>query len=73
MAATPNLNELKEATGSDNLADALKLLFIHDKSEEHDCLFETQMRDRRKLDLLAQLLVLAREGMDKKDDHLERM
>ena len=112
MAATPNIDELKRAAGSEKLADAFKLLFAHDKSEEqgflmrlgeesdqlraviekreqtiteadsfghfnfvaatgHDCLFVSQMRDRRKLDLLAQLLLLAREGMDEKDGHME--
>ena len=114
MAATPNLNEMKEVAGIDKLADAFKLLITHDKTEEegflmrigeesaqlravmekreqthdeadtfgqfhlvatagHDCLFEIQMRDQRKLDLLAQLLILAREGVEEKEEHLERM
>ena len=34
MTGTPNLNELKQASGTDNLADAFKVLIMHDKSEE---------------------------------------
>ena len=112
MAATPNIDELKKAGGSEKLGDAFKLLIAHEKSEKqgflmrlgeesdqlrsviekreqtineadsfghfnvvaatgHDCLFVTQLRDQRKLDLLAQLLLLAREGMDEKDAHVE--
>ena len=34
MAATPNLNEIKEACGSNDLADCYKFLFSHNKTEE---------------------------------------
>lgn len=37
----------------------------------HDVLLEMQMKDRRKLDLLAQLLLLSRESLKEKDQHLE--
>ena len=115
MAATPNLNELKDATESGKLVDAFKLLITHDKAEEQsfisrigeesshqrdvikkqeqtlteaatsytrfnavaatgqDCLMEIQMKDRRKLDLLAQLLLLSRQSMEEKDELLERI
>lgn len=39
----------------------------------HDCLLEIQLKDRRKLDLLAQLLVLCRQSLEEKDELLERM
>ena len=39
----------------------------------HDCLLEIQLKDKRKLDLLAQLLVLYRESLDEKDELLKRM
>ena len=39
----------------------------------HDCLLEIQLKDKRKLDLLAQLLVLCRESLDEKDELLKRM
>ena len=115
MAATPNLNELKDATESGKLVDAFKLLITHDKAEEQSfigrigeessqlraviekkeqtlteaassftrfnvvaataqaCLMEIQMKDRRKLDLLAQLLLLSRQSMEEKDELLERI
>ena len=114
MAETPNLSELKEAAGSDDVGDAVKYLIKCDKKEEksflirmgeesvqlreviekreqtideaasfgranhvantgHYCLAEIQMKDRRKLDLLAQLLLLTREGLDEKDEHVERI
>ena len=115
MAATPNLNELKDATESGKLVDAFKLLITHDKAEEQSfigrigeessqlraviqkkeqtlteadssftrfnavaataqaCLMEIQMKDRRKLDLLAQLLLLSRESMEEKDEFLKRI
>jgi hypothetical protein len=34
MAETPNMNELKAATETGKLADAFKLLILHDKVEE---------------------------------------
>ena len=37
------------------------------------CLMEIQMKDRRKLDLLAQLLLLSRESMEEKDEFLKRI
>ena len=115
MAATPNLNELKDATESGKLVDAFKLLITHDKAEEQSfigrigeessqlraviqkkeqtlteaassfapfnavaataqaCLMEIQMKDRRKLDLLAQLLLLSRESMEEKDEFLKKI
>lgn len=39
----------------------------------HDALSEIQLKDRRKLDLLAQLLVLCRESLEEKDALLERL
>ena len=109
MAETPNLSELKEATGSDDVGDAVKYLIKSDKKEEksflirmgeesvqlreviekreqtideaasfgranhvattgHYGLAEIQMKDRMKLDL-----VLTREGLDEKDEHVERI
>lgn len=115
MAETPNLNELKAATETGKLADAFKLLIMHDKAEEesliarigeessqmraviekksrtmdetavsytrfhavastgHDCLMEIQQYDRRKLDLMAQLLLLSRQSMEAKNVLLERI
>ena len=37
------------------------------------CLLEAQVRDRRRLDLIAQLLLLTREGIEEKKAHVERM
>jgi hypothetical protein len=37
------------------------------------CLMEIQMKDRRKLDLLAQLLLLSRQSMEEKDEFLKRI
>lgn len=37
------------------------------------CLLEVQQKDRRKLDLLAQLLVLSRQSLEEKDELLERL
>ncbi|PWA77498.1 hypothetical protein CTI12_AA223190 [Artemisia annua] len=34
MAATPNLNEIKEACGSNDLVDCYKFLFGHNKADE---------------------------------------
>ena len=34
MAETPNLNELKATTETEKLADAFKLLIMHNKVEE---------------------------------------
>ena len=115
MAETPNLNELKAATETGKLADAFKLLIMHDKVEEqsfiarigedssqlraviekkertvdeialnysrfhvdaatgHDCLMEIQQNDRRKLDLMAQLLLLTRQSIELKDVLVERI
>ncbi|PWA84760.1 hypothetical protein CTI12_AA131850 [Artemisia annua] len=39
----------------------------------HDALAEIQLKDRRKLDLLAQLLVLCRESLEEKDQLLEQL
>ena len=38
-----------------------------------DCLMEIQLKDRRKLDLLAQLLVLSRQSLQEKDDLLQQL
>lgn len=38
-----------------------------------DCFLETQERDRRRLDLIAQLLLLTREGIEEKQAHVERL
>lgn len=38
-----------------------------------ECLMEIQMKDRWKLDLLAQLLVLSRQSLKEKDELLERI
>lgn len=38
-----------------------------------DCLLEIQLKDRRKLDLLAQLLVLSRQSLEEKDGLLEQL
>ena len=37
------------------------------------CLLEVQQKDRRKLDLLAQLLVLSRQSLEEKDELLEKL
>ena len=37
----------------------------------YNILMEIQMKDRRKLDLLAQLLLLSRESLEEKDKLLE--
>lgn len=37
------------------------------------CLLEVQQKDRRKLDLLAQLLVLSRQSLEEKDQLLEKL
>ena len=39
----------------------------------HDAMLEIQLKDRRKLDLLAQLLVLCRESLEQKNELLEMM
>ena len=39
----------------------------------HNCLLEIQLKDRRKLDLLAQLLLLARQSLEEKEEMLERI
>ena len=39
----------------------------------HNCLLEIQLKDRRKLDLLAQLLLLARQSVKEKEEMLERI
>ena len=39
----------------------------------HDCLMEIQQNDRRKLDLMAQLLLLSRRSMELKDELVERI
>lgn len=39
----------------------------------HSCLLEIQLKDRRKLDLLAQLLLLARQSVEEKEEMLERI
>ena len=39
----------------------------------HQCLLEVQQKDRRKLDLLAQLLVLSRQSLEEKDELLEKL
>lgn len=39
----------------------------------HHCLLEVQQKDCRKLDLLAQLLVLSRQSLEEKDELLERL
>ena len=39
----------------------------------HHFLLEVQQKDRRKLDLLAQLLVLSRKSLEEKDELLERL
>ena len=114
MAATPNLNEIKEACGSNDLADCYKFLFSHNKADDlgflarmgqerdqlvaimekreqdmnesdsfgpfhevatdvHDCLFEMQMADRSKLELLTELLVVSREAAQAKDGFIDKM
>ena len=115
MAETPNLNELKAATETGKLADAFKLLIMHEKAEEesfiarigeessqlraviekkertideanvyyshfhvvavigHDCLLKFLQNDCRKLDLMAQLLLLSRRSMELKDVLVERI
>ena len=42
------------------------------KVGEHH-LLETQVRDRRRLDLIAQLLLMTRGGIEEKKAHVERM
>ncbi|PWA87378.1 chorismate synthase [Artemisia annua] len=42
------------------------------KAGEH-CLVESQVRDRRRLDLIAQLLLLTREGIEEKKAHIEKI
>ena len=37
----------------------------------YHCLMEIQMKDRRKLDLLAQLLTLCRQSLEEKEQLLE--
>ena len=39
----------------------------------HDSLREIQLKDRRKLDLLAQLLVLCRQSLEEKEEMLEKL
>lgn len=39
----------------------------------HSSLLEIQLKDRRKLDLLAQLLLLSRQSLEEKDELLERL
>ena len=39
----------------------------------HDALKEIQLKDRRKLDLLAQLLVLSRQSLEEKQQMLEKL
>ena len=115
MAGTPNLDEMKAATETGKLADAFKVLILHEKVEEnnfigrigeessqlrevilkkartidevalnfsrfhavastgHDCLMEIQQCDRRKLDLMAQLLLLSRRSLELKDQLVERI
>ena len=38
-----------------------------------DCLLEIQLKDRRKLDLLAQLLVLSRQSLEEKEGLLQQL
>ena len=39
----------------------------------HDAMLEIQLKDRRKIDLLAQLLVMGRESLEQKNELLEMM
>ena len=115
MAETPNLDEMKAVTETGKLADAFKVLIMHEKVEGnnfiarigeessqlreviqkkartidevalnysrfhavaatgHDCLMEIQQNDRRKLDLMAQLLLLTRQSIELKDVLVERI
>ena len=38
-----------------------------------DCLLEIQLKDRRKIDLLAQLLVLSRQSLEEKEGLLQQL
>ncbi|PWA67188.1 hypothetical protein CTI12_AA318170 [Artemisia annua] len=38
-----------------------------------DCLVESQVKDHRRLDLIAQLLLLTREGIEEKKAHIEKI
>ena len=40
---------------------------------DRDCLLEIQLKDRRKLDLLAQLLVLSRQSLEEKEGLLQQL
>ncbi|PWA51431.1 chorismate synthase 1, chloroplastic [Artemisia annua] len=114
MADTPNINELKEACGSDELSHVFTFLESQDMTEDEGflirmgdestklrakldkrndtideawsfgpdnevakagehCLVESQVRDRRRLDLIAQLLLLTREGLEEKKAHIEKI
>ncbi|PWA69297.1 chorismate synthase 1, chloroplastic [Artemisia annua] len=114
MADTPNINELREACGSDELSHVFTFLESQDMTEDEGflirmgdestklrakldkrndtideawsfgpdnevakagehCLVESQVKDRRRLDLIAQLLLLTREGLEEKKAHIEKI
>ncbi|PWA65026.1 hypothetical protein CTI12_AA339480 [Artemisia annua] len=114
MADTPNINELKEACGSDELCHVFTFLQSQDMTEDEgflirmgdesiqlrakldkrtntidktwsfgpnnevakageDCLVKSQVKDHRRLDLIAQLLLLTRERIEDKKAHIEKI
>ncbi|PWA34614.1 hypothetical protein CTI12_AA617360 [Artemisia annua] len=114
MADTPNIDELREACGSDELSHVFTFLQSQDITEDEcflirigddstqlrakldkrndtideafsfgpdnevakageDCLVESQVRDHRRFDLMAQLLLLTREGIEEKKAHIEKI
>ncbi|PWA43512.1 hypothetical protein CTI12_AA525950 [Artemisia annua] len=114
MADTPNINELREACGSDELCHVFTFLQSQNMTEDEgflirmgdestqlrakldkrndtineaysfgpdnevakageDCLVESQVRDHQRLDLMAQLLLLTREGLEEKKAHIEKI
>ncbi|PWA40173.1 hypothetical protein CTI12_AA562840 [Artemisia annua] len=114
MADTPNIDELREACGSDELSHVFTFLQSQDITEDEgflirmgddstqlraklekrndtideafsfgpdnevakageDCLVESQVRDHRRLDLMAQLLLLTHEGIEEKKAHIEKI
>ncbi|PWA25537.1 hypothetical protein CTI12_AA628440 [Artemisia annua] len=114
MADKPNINELREACGSDELSHVFNFLQSQDITEVEgflirmgddstqlrdkldkrndtidevfsfgpnnevakageDCFVESHVRDHRRLDLMAQLLLLTREGIEEKKAHIEKI
>ncbi|PWA55209.1 hypothetical protein CTI12_AA429330 [Artemisia annua] len=114
MADTPNIKELIEACGSDELCHVFTFLHSQDMTEDEgflirmgdestqlrakldkrndtideawsfgpdnevakageDCLVESQVRDHRRLDLITQLLLLTRKGLEEKKADIEKI